>query len=162
MGERNEPYEMRGWPQLERALADMVTKQNFLLDLGKLDETCTNWQTLSTVCKHVRQVPMLPGEFNEEVERAVFANEEDRNFVMTKYDEGFLEAICAAEELSFSDIGWTDEDAKQLAIVLPECGRLKKLALLGNNEELQQLWLTGNAVGRDKKEVREKVLDAWT
>jgi len=51
--------------------------------------------------------------------------------------EGLPEVICQAlagiEELDFRRCGWGDEDASWLAVVLPLCGRLKRLLLSGNH-----------------------------
>jgi hypothetical protein len=174
--ERGEAYGQRGWPVLERALGDMVTRENFMLDLGKLDESCTTWKRALVACKHQQRPPRLPSAFTEELRRSVFAVEADRTFAMHKYEEGFLEAIAAAKELSFSDLGWGDAEASQLAEILPHCEQLEKLALHGNRItdkgaesligslhkcEVQELWLTQTTASKATKEVREKLRESW-
>jgi hypothetical protein len=42
-------------------------------------------------------------------------------------------ALMGVEELDFRRCGWGDEEASWLAVVLPLCGRLKRLILSGNH-----------------------------
>lgn len=171
-----EAYERRGGPILERALGDMATKASFMLDLGKLDATCTNWPRILTVCQHQRRPPLSPQAFAKAMQRSAFPTEESRAFAVHKYQEGFLEAIAAAKELHFSNLGWGNKEAQELAKILPHCGRLTKLALRGNKigeegvrallkvlphcKSLKELWVIQNPVGK-VKQIREQLRGEW-
>merc|ERR1711879_406506 len=48
---------------LERALGDMLHLSTWMLDLDKLDDDCTEWLHVLSVCKHQRQPPAAPSAF---------------------------------------------------------------------------------------------------
>ena len=52
--------------------------------------------------------------------------------IASKWPEILCSALLGMEELDFRRCGWGDEEASWLAIILPMCGRLKRLYLSGN------------------------------
>lgn len=175
-------YEERGWPCFERALGSMVTKSSFLLDLGLLDsmdpgEVPTDWQGISAACRPQRGPPLVPEVFSTRAHELYFTRGAvDRDFVVRKYTDAFHEVLGVAEELLFNDIGWGDQEVRQLATLLPRCSRLRKVTLHGNRAgplsaavlaaiapycvSLEELWLTGTPAGRNR-ECREWLKAAW-
>jgi len=175
--ERPEAYEQRGWPCLERALADMLTQTSFMLDLGKMNSTCLTWGHLMKACAHERQPPVAPEVFKQKLKAVKFASTEDLTLAAHRYEKGFLEAIAVSTTLSFSDLRWGDLEAAAVAKMLPQCGLLEKLVLNNNNisetglqvlvnavmrcPSLTELWVARNPVGRAPKIEREKLIDIW-
>jgi hypothetical protein len=131
-------YNGRGWPRFERAVSMMITDGDNLLDLapgGKSiahDSECVDFQTLWHKCHASRKPPRLPEAFEEVLQTLHFTNGSDREFVAKKYKETFQEVLDAAEELWFAELGWKDEDAYELAEVLPHCHSLVQISLIGN------------------------------
>lgn len=166
-----------GWTALELALGDLLHRSNFMLDIRKVDETCTTWQRVLAVCKHHRRSPLAPNALAEVLRQRVFASPEERTVAAHKYEEAFFEAIAAAKVLNFNNLAWGDREAQQVALILPQCLQLEKVALQSNNitedgvralisaipkcRVLQELWLTQNSVRKADKGVRESLLNAW-
>jgi len=176
--ERGEAYEERAMPLLQRALADMVTGvQSATLDLGRLKDSCQTWQDVQKACRHQRQPPLIPKAFEEVLCRQASTQKQEAVFAKHKYNEAFLEAIAAAQELSFSSLDWSDVEAKKISQLLPHCRRLEKLSLHNNNisekgvsdlvkavpkcKALKELWLIRNPVIKAPKDVREKLFASW-
>jgi len=172
------PYSGRGWSKLERSLSEMVTKTSFLLDLGSLNDKCIDWGHSVATCKPQRWPPLTPEAFADELSALFFIEgADDREVVQQTYARAFLEVIAAAEELAFNELGWGDKEAETLALALSRCRRLRKLTLYGNRigevgaaalvqvlsrlGSLQELWLTGNPVARNK-DSKAKLINAWT
>lgn len=176
------PFDERGWPFFELALASMVTKTNCLLDLGLLDlpagaaEHPADWHAINALCRPRRAPPLSPEAFADSVQELRFTHDVDRVFVGLRYKDAFDEVLGTADELLFNDLGWGDDEIQQLAALLPRCSRLRKVTLHGNNPgrlsaaalaavtpycgALEELWLTGTPVGRNK-ECREWLRAAW-
>jgi len=171
------PYEKRGWLTLERCLSDLAPKKNHVLDLGMLDDSCTDWVQITEVCRPKRRPIVDPETFAEELRTKVFSgNPADADFVARKYAKAFKEIIEQAETLTYNEFGWGDAEARQLTTVLPWCKKLRKLALPGNNigedgacslvdgastcEALEELWLTQNPVSK-LKAVKVTLRNDW-
>jgi len=175
---RGEPYHERGWPIFEETLAKWITHGNFLLDLGKLKGKCVDWREIVDKCaKPKRPPPMTADDFWPQLKNKVFGQGiRDANLVHRLYCKAYEEVILNASELSFHELGWGDEDAIKFAEHLPKCSCLHKVALHGNAigergamkimhmvnfcDSLQELWLTGNPVCRDKL-VKEQLATKW-
>ena len=76
---------------------------------------------------------MLPGTFAQALQQKIFTNgETDMTLVSTIYSETFEEAVGCARSLWFVDLNWGDEEAQQIAEMMPFCNRLEQLALQDN------------------------------
>ena len=63
----------------------------------------------------------------------VYTNGADRDkIVAPKFRATIEEVMGGVETLNYNKLGWGDQEIAQLAQVLPLCGRLTKLELLGN------------------------------
>ena len=184
--ERRTPYADRGWPTLERSLCEMITKGSSLLDLGKMDDTCSSWDRVLATCKAQRRAPATPEAFNRILKDKYFGleSESDYDVLSQTYAMAFGEVILATDALNYSELEWDDDEAIKLTALIPRCIRLQKVALYGNRigergalalaeaisrrktapeEAGVELWLTNNPIAksREMKEARERLHDAW-
>jgi len=171
------PYHQRGWPSYELAVSEMVKQNNFLLDLGLLDDTCGSWDRIVGTCRLRRRPPVVPEAFEDSLQHKTFTyRHADCPLVAQKYAQAFLEAIAAAEELAFNEVGWGNNEVRELSKILAQCCRLRKLVLYGNQideegagvlldalldvEVVEELWLNGNPLSKNKA-TKQKLLAVW-
>ena len=125
-----------------------------LLDLGKLEPTEhelkmgtrskasaidptqeEDFHRVAFACSGgVRRPPLALDVFSEELGRRSFTNgKSDHDVVVGLYARTIDEVMGSVTELKFSDSGWGDKEAMQLAAVLPRCAELKSLCLSMNS-----------------------------
>jgi len=125
-------FAVRGWPTFERAVSVMLTESSKLLDLGKLNETCTRWFQTCKICTMQRQPPLVPDVFDAMLKTKIFALETDRPAVERKYAQTFHEVMASAKILEFQALGWDPAQVATFAEALPYCRSLTKLTLTEN------------------------------
>ena len=127
-----------------------------LLDLGKLEPTEhelkmgtrskrsaidptqeEDFHRVALTCSGgVRRPPLALDAFSEELGRRSFTNgKSDHDVVVGLYARTIDEVMGSVTQLKFTDSNWGDEEAMQLAAVLPRCAELKRL-FLGNNSKI--------------------------
>lgn len=126
-------YKERGWCFFERSLATMGLPSESVLDLGALRANWTHWSQVIRECQAPRHPPLAPHQFDDELYKRSFKNEDDdRQLCVRKYEEVFQEVMGTITELYYGGLGWTDIQAEQLATVLPLCNELREVDLRGN------------------------------
>mmetsp|Transcript_131052 Transcript_131052/g.238377 ORF Transcript_131052/g.238377 Transcript_131052/m.238377 type:complete len:411 (+) Transcript_131052:91-1323(+) len=169
------PFSSRGWTFFEQALSRMITPGTRVLDLGKFDDSCTSWTHTNEVCQAKRKPPVIPEVFITKLRKKRFTENGNRSLVIEKYALTFFEIFGAAEELSFTNLKWTEKDAARLAELLPRCVHLFGLYLQGNKlgdegaaklmsvlpfcTSLQELHLDDNGL---TSEGIARMTEAWT
>jgi len=109
-------YHERGWPEFEKRASSMMKPGHMVHDLlgsGKMH----------------RMPPLSPGSFSEMLQTRAFANEADRGFVESKYQDIFAAVVSNMRALSFRGLQWDDADIATLAMCLPRCQHLESLDL---------------------------------
>lgn len=125
-------YEDRGWPALERAISQMITPREKVLDIGKLDRSCQYWKRTSEVCQMRALPPLSPEFFTKQLALKVFTKISDQAFVEKSYRQVFEDVMGSLPEMNWTGCGWREEEARHLAETLPKCERLEHLDLTGN------------------------------
>jgi len=125
-------YEDRGWPTLERAISQMISPSPKVLDIGRLDRSCTTWQRTSEVCQIRASPPLSPDAFSKQLALKVFTKSSDQSLVEKRYRQVFEEVMGSLPALSWSGCGWREEEARHLVESLPKCERLEHLDLAIN------------------------------
>ena len=129
------PYAERGWPCFERALAELITKFSYVLDLGGLEgQRPPSWDDVRRRCWVLERAPPPgPEAFAELLRARTFTNAADHAVVERKYAQTAEELFYTAEELHFAFRGWGDAAVQGLLEgPLAGCGRLRVLALAHN------------------------------
>ena len=130
-------YDARGWCFFERLVAGALKQSQKLLDVGKLrvapDAVTDFYAQVDRVCDVSRRPPLTPAAFEAELEKRQFTNgKSDHRLVAGLYAQFVQEALGAATRLIYWELGWGDEQAEELAAVLPLCECLRELNLRGN------------------------------
>jgi len=169
------PYEDRGWPKFERALATLTSPPESTLDLGLLRGGWKSWGQVANDCQAQRRPPETPENFAADLINKAFSQREDESFVSEKYHEVFERALGQEGQLWYAGLGWGDREAQELAQLLPLCGStLRDLELRGNEiassgaaalaealplcDALERLSLDGNCIG---SQAQQALTDAW-
>mmetsp|Transcript_10341 Transcript_10341/g.22810 ORF Transcript_10341/g.22810 Transcript_10341/m.22810 type:complete len:505 (-) Transcript_10341:78-1592(-) len=169
------PFEERGWPKFERALATLVNHNDATLDLGLLRYGWRTWTQVNNDCHAPTRPPELPETFTADLANKAFAVREDEHFLSQKYREVLDRLLGQEAQLWYANLGWSDREAQDLAQILPFCGRaLRDLELRGNDianlgaaalaealplcDALERLSLEGNCIS---KEAQQVLRDAW-
>lgn len=123
------PYDRRGWCFFEKAVSEMITPSERVLDLGEAvadDGTCREgngffskrgyggwvaaqddphgaaFPTVVKRCRRDRQFPTPPELFNEKLDQCVFTNGRvDADMVKIKYERTFQNVVAEAAHLNF-------------------------------------------------------------
>jgi hypothetical protein len=148
------PFASRGWPTFERAVSVMLTESSKLLDLGKLNDTCTRWFQTCKICTMQRQPPLVPDAFDVLLKTKQFALETDRPAVERKYAQTFHEVMASAKFLEFQALGWDPTQVACFAEAFPYCRSLTKLTLTEN-----EVGTARKAACCDSGEQNEAVID---
>ncbi|CAK0835981.1 unnamed protein product [Prorocentrum cordatum] len=135
------PYFDRGWCFCESSWAMLTKPSWFLVDLGLAtgDEVRffgPDALSLVQTGSAGRKAPALPDAFEAELHSKVFTNgKDDRPRVAELYRSAFAQRFESAEWLYYMDLGWGDEEVRQMAAVLASVAlpRLQSLDLSGNN-----------------------------
>jgi len=93
----------------------------------------SDWLGLFEHYRAGRSPPIIPDKFAILLDNKHFTNRADKAQVADKYKETFEEVVGKATSLYFIDLGWSDDDAVQLAEALPLCLCLEHLALSNNS-----------------------------
>ena len=128
-------YFDRGWCATENAWASLTKAGSLSLDLGKMrDGKEYDYYSLRDDCTQDggRRPPLLPAAFAAELETKSFTNgKDDKPLVKRLYEAAFEEQFGKATKLNYSNLGWGDAEAAQLAEVLAS----------GAAPRLETLWL---------------------
>ncbi|EOD19123.1 hypothetical protein EMIHUDRAFT_369653, partial [Emiliania huxleyi CCMP1516] len=132
-------YFDRGWCFTEQSWAGLTKAGHLSLDLGKMrDGVEYDYWSLRDDCTQDggRRPPLLPSAFAAELEKKSFTNgKDDKPLVKRLYEAAFEEQFGKATVLKYTNLGWGDAEAAQLAEVLASgaAPRLDTLSL-GNNK----------------------------
>jgi len=150
------PYQQRGWPHFEAALATINAHRGAdVLDIGRCESgarhldrgwPCTtvgmsalvdaNSQSLDEatlkICAPPRKPPMTPKAFAKSLETKVFKRGGDADMLIQLYNEYFMAFASSVETLDMSGLGWEDLDVEKVADSLPFFGQLRELNLANN------------------------------
>lgn len=159
------PYRERGWPTLEQALSQLATPGGGgrVLDLGRLDASCTSWKRIEEACSVWQCPPIGPDEFSQELRHKVFRVPTDHKCVDDLYRTTFEDLMGSARELAYGEREWGDDEVCRLADAISDCRRLRELNLSENHisdpgverlsevipncVRLKELDLAGNDIG---------------
>jgi len=134
-------YQDRGWPMFEHTISGLLTERTKLMDIGKLNENCTDWFATCNKCTVDRQPLLTPASFEAQLAKKTFGNGADRITVNAIYESIFTEVMESTTMLEFIGLGWGSKQIKNILDALPFCfDVLSKLMLNGN-----QLGLEGAA-----------------
>mmetsp|Transcript_70763 Transcript_70763/g.169402 ORF Transcript_70763/g.169402 Transcript_70763/m.169402 type:complete len:646 (+) Transcript_70763:85-2022(+) len=122
----------RGWITFELALASLSSVRSVVLDLGKMDSSCSTWDALEIACALPQAPAKSPAAVAAELEGKYFSVDEDLHFVSRTYAMTCRSLLAYATELHLASMHWAEEDLMQLAEALPLCFCLQML-FLGDN-----------------------------
>ncbi|CAK0835979.1 unnamed protein product, partial [Prorocentrum cordatum] len=135
------PYFDRGWCFCESSWAMLTKPSSLLVDLGLAtgdEKSYYGFGHLSLM--HTgsagRKAPALPDAFEAELRSKDFTNgKDDRPRVAELYRSAFAQRFESAESLLYKDLGWGDEEVRQVVAVLAAVAlpRLQMLNLSENN-----------------------------
>jgi Ran GTPase-activating protein (RanGAP) involved in mRNA processing and transport len=137
-------YEESGFCFVEAAISAGVKVGNRVLDLSKRTQramefayggNCVPEARLDSVCAVARAPPLLPDDVRRLLEQEKkFTSSVDLDRVDQLYRAFFDGVTLAATELTFSGLGWTVVQVRQLAgTVLPQFTNLERLDLSNND-----------------------------
>jgi len=136
--EETRPYSIRGWTTFESSVADC--KYGYVCEMGGLsleadpDEVAKGmFHSCHALFRSSRKVPLLPEEFQKLLQGKNFTNQSDHDTVSRLYAKTFRIVTAKAVALDYSGAGLQDDDASQLALVVPHYRALTHLHLDGNN-----------------------------
>ena len=141
LGHGSSPWQDRGWCVFEKALSELLTPSNRVLDLGLLvEDDGTLWEESddiqrdgpSSLQQHFikvikktrikrRQFPVAPEIFNQTLENCSFAFPSDLKYAKLKYEESFREVISKSDSLNFSSSDFSGDSSG----LLPTLGACK-------------------------------------
>ena len=131
-------YEGRGWCFCESSVGNLVKYSYYVLDLGLLSGTTTEFFGSDGViaeCKAGRSPPLAPPAFDAILETKSFTSKNtDLDNVKALYSRAFEQRIGQAATLGFNNLGWGDAEVQVLCQALHAA------------KELGELWLEGNVV----------------
>lgn len=130
----------------ERRISAVAKDDDCLLQLSSFAGRSTHWSGMRLEMAAKRPAPMLPARFEEFVRQGMeagsikFTNGKDATeIVIPQYAIGFKRLMEEVVSLEFSNLGWGDADAIELAIALEHAHshgglrRVTKLELMRNN-----------------------------
>jgi len=123
----------RGWCITERALSNITKISSCCLTLTKENQAlimeALNWYVLADTCRASRTAPVSPGVFKQMLEEGmdrekavagsgiVFTNGKDATSIcIPQYEEAFMRLFASAKALSYSELGWGEAAAEELAV----------------------------------------------
>eukprot|EP00929_Paragymnodinium_shiwhaense_P005576 TRINITY_DN10774_c0_g1_i1.p1 TRINITY_DN10774_c0_g1~~TRINITY_DN10774_c0_g1_i1.p1 ORF type:complete len:1184 (-),score=310.95 TRINITY_DN10774_c0_g1_i1:87-3638(-) len=164
-GSEARPYNDRGWPTFERAVAELTTPYAMVLDLARLSKRHATYTRAWRSCKAGRRPPVVPDDFAKMLETKVFTNGHDKSIVTRKHRDTFNAVTSGVEEIVFRQLEWSDEDMKDLVTALLKFSVLRSVDLQKNRigdpgavlladsfeqcAQLHQVKLAGNRIGGD-------------
>jgi len=140
MGVNMTAYYDRGWCYTESYWSSLAQASGLSLDLGLMSGEAIGRTQFIEECTQNggRRPPLLPSQFAAELETKWFNNgKDDKPLAKRLYEAAFDEQFGKATDLFYSNLGWGDAGAAQLAAVLAS----------GAAPRIETLWLDGNQIG---------------
>mmetsp|Transcript_71193 Transcript_71193/g.164606 ORF Transcript_71193/g.164606 Transcript_71193/m.164606 type:complete len:651 (-) Transcript_71193:122-2074(-) len=131
-GSSGKPYTQRAWPTFEKAIADILTPDFKLLDLGRMTETCLDYDSTTRQCKTGRAPPRTPDDFVKVLMTKALSDDAELPYLAKQYKQTFDTAVAGGESLEFNGAGWGATEAAVLARSLRLCKDLRQLDLAVN------------------------------
>eukprot|EP00930_Biecheleria_cincta_P088794 TRINITY_DN7804_c0_g2_i1.p1 TRINITY_DN7804_c0_g2~~TRINITY_DN7804_c0_g2_i1.p1 ORF type:complete len:535 (-),score=61.14 TRINITY_DN7804_c0_g2_i1:130-1734(-) len=139
-------YHLRGWTTWELCISLLLTgckdSKAKVLDLALYDADTVRrhprskdpiYSDVVSTCQALRQVPLLPQDFNEMIEQKAFtARNADLPVLKKNYSDAFSAILGSCSKLCYRNLGWNDTHAAALARILPSCALLQDLDLQDN------------------------------
>ena len=142
-----QPYEGRGWCQMEFNASGLVKDDTALISLKGLTGKETSLSEVRYNGKAAREPPVAPAPFASTLEAGVasgatkFTNSGDVGLVAKIYGWAFAAEMAAAVALAYYELGW--DDAQMLTL----CEALRAAHAGGGLRKLKVLVLTSNKMG---------------
>jgi len=121
-------YAVRGWPVFEKLTSEMNNRRGEVILVQETMCEC-DWDQLLGTGVALRDPPTTPQTFSKMVQKLVFTNGADRDLVVRKYEETYMDVMACLEDLKLSDVGWDDDDVTYLAKALQDMSSLKEIQL---------------------------------
>lgn len=127
----------RGWLALQKTLAcTVLKKENTCFDFGKLQLSSdheVHWKSqVIQQCSVPRRAPSTVERLSLLLQSSKFSRKADFDVALDLY-RGFLtDSLGHLNKLNCHNLGWGDQEAVQLAEILPYAGRLQMLDLSSN------------------------------
>ena len=150
------PIQRRGWCIFERRISSIVKHGSCYLELGRPWRRELGFVGLKSACSKGRAPPMAPDAFEAMLSEGVareaaepgsgikFTSGKDlTDVVIPQYAKGFVRLLGGAEKLSYTSLGWGDDETAQLAAALTYAQAADALSRLAS----LQLYL--NRIGDD-------------
>jgi len=158
-------YFDRGWCYTESSLASLTKYSSKSLDLGQMrDHKEYSRRDLIGECTQGggRRPPLLPAQFEAELETKSFTNgKDDKPLVKRLYEAAFTEQFGKATKLALSFLGWGDAEVAQMAEVIASGAtpRLERLHLSGNQVSDEGCKALATALRKEGAAPRLELLD---
>ena len=120
----------RGWCFCESSVSNLIKDSALVLDLGKFDESMTDWLAVTARCAANRDPPLTPSEFRPELATKSFTSKNaDEEMVNRLFEAEFNKRMGGMTQLRYATLKWTDKAAVAVSKVIAT-GVLKKLEIL--------------------------------
>ena len=103
----------------ESSVTNMVKDFDYVLDLGKLEESTNGLSDIVDECTAGRAPPLTPDDFRDELSKKSFTSKKaDEDMVAKLYEATFKERFAKAEQLNYASLSWGDAEVKTFAKVI--------------------------------------------
>ena len=122
----------------ESSVTNMVKDFDYVLDLGKLEESTNGLSDIVDECTAGRAPPLTPADFRVALSTKSFTSKKaDEEMVAKLYESTFESQLAKAKQLICSNLSWGDVEVEIFA----------KVVASGALASLQNLYLDDNQIG---------------
>jgi len=115
------PFEDRGWPTFERALATMIKVPESTLDLGLLRPGWRTWSHVVDVCRAQTKLPNIPSDFAALLSTKKFTQVEDHQTLSRMYAAAFEKYLLSEARFYYAGLAWGDVEVEELIKIMTLC-----------------------------------------
>jgi len=136
------PYDVRGWPNFERNVAELLACEGgagqsiLLIDEAALEQLLKSekmpWPEVLDAFKANQEPPKVPDVFCDLLATKTFSKVEDLQVLQDAYTVVFEETMHTMRNLVYCDLGWGDAAAADLSLAVQACHLLVNIELEGN------------------------------
>ncbi|CAE7462159.1 NLRC3 [Symbiodinium natans] len=136
------PYDVRGWPNFERNVAELLACEGgagqsiLLIDEEALEQLLRPekmaWPEVLDAFKANQEPPKVPNVFCDLLATKTFSVPGDLKMLQDAYTVVYEETMHTMRNLVYCDLGWGDAAAADLSLAVQACHLLVNIELEGN------------------------------